>query len=106
VIERTIEQNRRMWAMLTEIANQVEHCGRHYTPDQWKVMFLHALGDEVEFLPALNKSTFIPYGEQRSSSLSKHEMSQLIEFITAWGTEHGVRFADGNDPDEQIKGAR
>jgi hypothetical protein len=91
--KRTLPQNSRMWAMLTDIATQVDHQGRKYTPDQWKVLFMHACGREVQFLPALDGSAFIPWG-QSSSDLGKAEMSDLIEFMMAWGAEHGVVFHD------------
>ena len=92
--KRTIPQNDRMWAMLTDIASQKEHAGRKYTPDQWKVLFMHACGREVQFIPALDNSTFIPWG-QSSSDLSKEEMAALIEFMFAWGAENSVTFHDG-----------
>lgn len=91
--KRSLEQNARLWAMLTDVATQKEHAGRKYTPDQWKVLFMHACGREVQFLPALNEPTFIPWG-QSSSDLSKGEMTELIEFIHAWGAENGVVFHD------------
>lgn len=91
--KRTLPQNDRMWSMLTEVATQVTHLGNKYTPDQWKVLFMHACGREVQFLPGLDEKTFIPWG-QSSSDLSKEEMSELIEFIFAWGAEHGVIFHD------------
>lgn len=90
---RSIPQNDRMWAMLTDIASQKEHCGRRYTTDQWKVLFLHACGREVQFMPALDGSTFIPWG-QSSSDLSKEEMTALIDFMHAWGVENNVVFHD------------
>ena len=92
--KRSIPQNDRMWAMLTDIASQKEHAGRKYTPDQWKVLFMHACGREVQFIPALDNSTFIPWG-QSSSDLSKEEMTNLIEFMFAWGAENSVTFHDG-----------
>jgi hypothetical protein len=90
---RSIPQNDRMWAMLTDIASQKEHCGRRYTTDQWKVLFLHACGREVQFIPSLDGATFIPWG-QSSSDLSKEEMTALIDFLHAWGAENGVVFHD------------
>jgi hypothetical protein len=89
--KRTLPQNDRMWAMLTDIARQKEHAGRRYTPDQWKVLFMHACGREVQFIPALDGATFIPWG-QSSSDLSVEEMTALIEFMFAWGAENGVAF--------------
>ncbi len=92
--KRTIPQNDRMWSMLTDIATQKEHVGRKYTTDQWKVLFMHACGREVQFIPALDNTTFIPWG-QSSSDLSKEEMTSLIDFMFAWGAENGVTFHDG-----------
>jgi hypothetical protein len=91
---RTTDQNSKLWAMLSDIARQKEHCGRKYTTDQWKCLFLHALGKEMQFIPSLDGSTFLPYGNS-SSALSKSEMAELIEFITAWGAQNNVVF--GND---------
>jgi hypothetical protein len=89
--KRTLAQNDRLWAMLTDVATQKEHAGRRYTPDQWKVLFMHACGREVQFVPSLDNSTFIPWG-QSSSDLSKTEMTDLIEFIFSWGASNGVAF--------------
>jgi hypothetical protein len=91
--KRTLPQNDRMWAMLTDIARQKEHNGRKYTPDTWKALFMHALGRECPFVPALDGQGFLPLG-YRSSDLSKGEMSDLIEFMLAWGAENGVEFHD------------
>lgn len=90
---RSVEQNDKLWAMLTDISLQKEISGRRFTPDQLKVMFLHACGREVQFLPALDGSTFVPYG-QSSSDLSKEEFSELLDFIAAWGAESGVVWSD------------
>jgi len=90
---RTLPQNDRMWAMLTDISLQKEHFGRKYTPDQWKCLFMAACGREVQFIPALDGKGFIPWG-QSSRDLSKEEMSALIEFMFAWGAENGVVFHD------------
>lgn len=99
--KRTLDQNSRMWAMLSDIATQAEHCGRKYSPPQWKVLFLHACGREVQFIPALDGSTFLPWG-QSSSDLSKQEMTDLIEFMFAWGAEHNIVF---NEPVAEAQAA-
>jgi hypothetical protein len=102
--KRTLPQNDRMWAMLTDVATQADHNGRRYTPDQWKCLFMHACGRDIQFLPSLDGSTFIPWGN-RSSDLSKEEMSELIEFIFAWGSEHNVTFHELNKQPEQTSEA-
>lgn len=95
--QRSIEQNDRMWAMLTDIATQKTLSERRWTADQWKVVFLTALGRETQFIPDL-EGKFIPYG-QSSSALSKHEMSNLIDFMLAWGAENGVIWSDPSQKD-------
>lgn len=91
--KRTLEQNARMWAMLTDVAAQKQHCGRRYPADDWKIIFLHALGRETRFVPALDGQGFIPIG-QSSSDLSKAEMSDMIELLLSWGAENGVVWSD------------
>ncbi len=91
--KRSLDQNAKMWAMITEVARQKKHNGRRYTTEQWKVLFLHACGREVQFMPSLDGETFIPWGWS-SSDLSTAEMSELIDFISAWGAQNGVVFAD------------
>ena len=91
--KRTNEQNALLWASLTDIAQQREHFGRKYSPDQWKVIFMAALGREMQFIPALDGQGFIPLGHS-SSDLSTKEMADLLTLIFVWGAEHGVTFND------------
>jgi len=91
--KRTLPQNDRMWAMLTDIATQKEHCGRRYTPDQWKAIFMQACGREVQFIPNLQGDGVIPWG-LNSSDLSKEEMSDLLMLMEVWGRQNGVVFHD------------
>jgi hypothetical protein len=95
--KRSLPQNDRLWAMLTDVQAHMKRKGVDYNTDQWKVIFLHAWGKEVEFLPGLDGKTFVPYG-QSSSDLSKDEMTSLIEFMMAWGAEQGVTFHDQKQP--------
>jgi hypothetical protein len=90
--KRTGDQNDKLWAMLTDIC-RAKPQGRRMTPDQWKAVFMSACGYEVQFLNGLDGQPF-PAGF-RSSRLSKAQMSELIEFVTAWGTENGVTWTEG-----------
>lgn len=89
--KRSLPQNDYMWSLLTDISAQKDHNGRRYTPDQWKCLMMHAIGREITFIPSLDGSTFIPWG-QSSSDLSKEEMTTLIDFLQVWGAENGVVF--------------
>ncbi len=91
--KRTLSQNALMWVLLTHIARQKRHHGQRYSPDDWKVIFLHALGRETRFVPSLDGVGFIPIG-QSSSDLSIEEMSGMIELLYSWGAQNGVDFAD------------
>jgi hypothetical protein len=93
---RSTDQNSLLWSLLTQVAAQKQHAGRRYTADQWKVLFMHACGREVQFIPSLDNATFIPWG-QSSSKLDVQEMTDLIEFIFAWGAENEVRFREAEE---------
>jgi hypothetical protein len=95
-VKRSLPQNDRMWAMLTDIATQKEHCGRKYTPEIWKCLLMHAWGREVKFIPALDGEGVVPM-VYRSSDLSKAEMTELIEFLFSWGAQNGVVFKDDEE---------
>lgn len=102
--QRTLEQNDRMWAMLTDVARQHEHAGRRYDPDSWKVLFLTALGNELRFAPSLDGKGFVPLGTS-SSRLTKAEMTDLIEFMFAWGAENGIVWSDPSLPENSRRAA-
>lgn len=90
---RSNDQNALMWSLLTQISLAKEHYGQRYTPDQWKCIFMSALGKEMQFAPALDGKGFLAIGH-RSSDLSKAEMADLITFILAWGAENGFEFRE------------
>ncbi len=87
--KRSLDQNALMWSWLTAIAEQIRWHGQRLTPDDFKLIFLDALKREVRMVPALDDRGFVNLGRS-SSKLSKEEMSDLIELITAWATSHGV----------------
>lgn len=89
--KRSIPQNDRMWAMLTDVATQLAHHGQRLTANQWKLLFLDALGRESVTVPALDGKGIVSLG-MSSSDLSKDEMSDLMEFIAEFGARHGVKF--------------
>jgi hypothetical protein len=92
--KRSIPQNDRMWAMLTDVATQLKWHGLRLTADDWKLIFLDALKREVRMVPNLDGNGFVSLGRS-SSDLSKQEMTDLIDLIGAFGANHGVVFHDG-----------
>ncbi len=89
--KRTLDQNSRLWAMLTDVSVS-KPLGRRETPDQWKAIFMAACGWEVTFLEGLDGKPF-PQGF-RSSQLTKTQMTTLQDFIQAWGDQNGVTWSD------------
>lgn len=87
--KRTLSQNDKMHAMLTDVSVSKPQ-GRRMTPDQWKCVFMQACGWDVQFLEGLDGQPF-PAGF-RSSRISVKQMADLITFIQAWGDENGVRW--------------
>jgi hypothetical protein len=91
--KRSLPQNDRMWAMLTDLASQVKWHGLRLTADDWKLIFLDALKREVRMVPNLDGNGFVSLGRS-SSDLSKPEMTDLIDLIHAFGANHDVVFHD------------
>ena len=92
--KRSIPQNDRMWAMLTDVSQQVMHSRMRLSPDDWKLVFLDGLKREMRVVPNLDGTGVVPLGRS-SSDLSVSEFTDLIELIFAFGAKHGVKFQDG-----------
>jgi len=90
---RTLPQNARMWALLTDVARQVPWHGIKLTPDDWKLVFMDALKRELRLVPNLDGTGFVNLGRS-SSDLSIEEMGDLMTLIERFGAEHGVVFSD------------
>ena len=89
---RNLEQNAKMWAMLTELAEQTDWHGIILSPDEWKDLLSAGLV-QSKVVPNLTGNGFVILG-QLTSKLSKAEFAALIELICAFGTERGVVFSD------------
>lgn len=87
---RSLEQNARLWAMLTDISRQVDWYGRKLTPDEWKHVFSAALKKQ-EVVPGIDGG-FVVLGLS-TSKMTKAEMCDLQTLMEAFGAEKGVRFS-------------
>ena len=88
---RSLEQNSRMWAMLTDISRQVEWYGKRLTPEAWKCVFSASLKKQ-DVVPGLH-GDFVVIGES-TSRMTVREMTDLIDLMSAFGAEHGVMFEE------------
>lgn len=92
--KRTLPQNDRFWAMLTDVAEQLPWHGLTLTTSDWKLIFLDALNRETRIVPNIDGTGFVNL-KQSSSDLSVEEMGDLMTLIEAFGASHGVVFHDG-----------
>lgn len=88
-IKRSLPQNDRMWAMLTEISKATDCHGIELTPDEWKVWFMDALSGELRVVPNMAGTGFVHLG-RRSSQLSRAEMGDLMELIEMFAAQRGI----------------
>jgi hypothetical protein len=88
---RSLEQNARMWAMLSDVSRQVEWYGKKLTPDAWKCVFSASLKKQ-DVVPGLH-GDFVVIG-QSTSQMTIREMTDLMELMSAFGAERGVRFEE------------
>ena len=93
---RSIAQNSRLWAMLTEISDQVNWYGRKLTPTEWKHVFSASLKKQ-DVVPGLDGG-FVVLG-QSTSNMTRAEMSDLQTLMEAFGAQQGVKFSARIDPE-------
>jgi hypothetical protein len=88
---RSNEQNRLMWAALTDIANQVEWYGQKLSADDWKTMLTASLRKQ-RAVQGIDGG-FVVLGLS-TSKMTVAEMSELLELAIAFGADRGVKFND------------
>ena len=88
---RSLAQNARLWAMLTDISKQVDWYGRKLSPEEWKHVFSAALKKQ-DVVPGLDGG-FVVLGLS-TSKMTRSEMSEMQELMAAFGAQHGVVFKD------------
>ncbi len=91
---RDLEQNARMWAMLTDISQQVEWYGQQLGKDEWKDIFTAAL-KRLKVVPGLDGG-FVVVGAH-TSRMTVAEMSDMIELMYSFGAERNIRWSDPTD---------
>lgn len=102
--DKSRDQEAKYHAMIGDIARTVPLNGKRYDREVWKAMLVHEFEKEMR-----EAGTPLRYpgrvvlslgGESlltlRSSTkgFTKKEASQFIEFLYAFGVEHGARFSD------------
>lgn len=87
---RSQAQNRRLWAMLRDIAGQVVWHGQKLHDTEWKDVFTAALKRQ-KVVPGI-EGGFVVLGTS-TSRMTVAEMGELMELMEAFGSEQNVRFS-------------
>jgi hypothetical protein len=91
-----------MWALLTDIAEQVQWCVNGHmqriSAEDYKHILSASLFREQRIAQGVDGG-FVILG-QHTSKMTKAQMSDLIELIYAFGAERGVKFGVGHTYDD------
>ena len=93
---RNLEQNNKLHAMLSDISKQCEFGGEKRDINTWKMIFCSAhriaTGDKAEM--AIGLEGEVINLRESTAQMSVKRMASLIEYVTAWGVQNGVKFND------------
>lgn len=78
-----------MWAMLTDVSQQVIWHGQRLSKEEWKDVFTAGLKRQ-KVVPGIDGG-FVVLGSS-TSRMSVAEMGELMELMEAFGAQQGVRF--------------
>lgn len=97
LIVRTVEQNAKLHALLSDIAAQKTWAGQKLDVEDWKRLMTSAWeranNRQARIFPTLDGAG-IDVLYRRTSRMSKAEMIELIEYATAWACSNGVQLRD------------
>ncbi|HBN7750273.1 TPA: recombination protein NinB, partial [Pseudomonas aeruginosa] len=82
-------QNRRMWAMLRDISQQVEWYGRKLDDESWKHVFSAAV-QQQDAVPGINGG-FVVLGVSTRKQ-SKKWFNEMFLVMESFAAERGVKF--------------
>ena len=98
--DRSDEQNKKLHAMLADIARQVEHAGKKWNVLIWKRLctaaWLREIGENATMIPALDGNGFDVIYE-KTSRLGVKKCASLIEWVSAFGAENQVRWTQKDE---------
>ncbi len=87
---RSIDQNARMWAMLTTLSQELLWHGQRLSPADWKEVMMAGLNQEVRIVPNIHGNGFVQLGRS-TSKLSKADFTELMDLIEAFAAQQGVK---------------
>ena len=94
---RTLDQNNKLWAMLTDLEEQAQWHGKPRSTGDWKDLMTAAVkvAEGLEAVPGLEGGLMIL--GLHTSDMDVAEMADVITYMLKWGDEHGVIWSDPQD---------
>jgi hypothetical protein len=89
--KRSTDQNRKLWAMLRDLSEQVIWHGNKLADHEWKDVLTAGLKRQ-KVAPGIDGG-FVVLGA-KTSKMTKAEFSELVELLYAFGAERGVKWTD------------
>lgn len=93
---RTLDQNAKLHAMLTDISKQAKYLGAKRDVEFWKGLFVSgwqiATGEKPEIVPGL-EGEFINIRES-TTTIGIRRMASLIEYVQAWAAMNEIQMSD------------
>jgi hypothetical protein len=94
-LTRTLDQNAKLWPMLTDISQQVTWYGKKYSKDDWKTIITGSYR-RSEFVPNVDGSGFVVLG-MSTSKMNRKVFSDLIEFMYSFGASQDVKWSEKSE---------
>jgi hypothetical protein len=93
--DKTREQELKYHAMIDEIAKQASHMGAKWSSEDWKRLLVDQFCKENGIktgvvIPNLSGDGIVQLGLQ-TRKFTKEQASDFVEFLYAWGAEHGIK---------------
>ena len=91
---RTLEQNAKLHAMLSDIAQQATYQGDRMDIDGWKNLFVsgHTIATKEPYKLVMGLEGELVNVRERTSKMGVRRLASLIEYVGAWAAENGVVF--------------
>lgn len=96
--QRSLDQNRRMWAMLRDISEQLpwqdwQRRTIKMADHEWKDFLTATFRREQRMVMGEDGASFVLVGS-RTRTMTVGEMAEFLTFIEAFGTQRGVTFRE------------
>jgi hypothetical protein len=90
------DQEEKYHAMIGEIAKQAQHLGAKWDSESWKRLLVDQFCKDNGLktgavIPNLAGNGIVQLGMQ-TRNFTKEQASEFVEWLHAWGAEHGVTF--------------